>query len=232
MQGMKNENRIYLSGGGDEKQSFSLDNFFLNTFTENKYFLYIPIALRGHKLYSTSHLWMKSVIELHERKDIQFETMDNPSKYQLEYLKNFHSIYIGGGNTWNLIKEFEDSKFSRNLIQYFQAGGQIYGGSAGAIIMGKRIDTQNDKNESNFKKISGLNLLNGYSIACHFTEEQNNKFKTWATKNRLPVICLPEEAGLIVEGRKASNVGSEPCVIYYANGEKKNIAPDETFELK
>ena len=135
MQNVKN-NRIYLSGGGNEKQSFPLDKFFFSSLPENGRFLYIPIALRGHKLYPTAHLWMKSVLELHNRNDVQFETADDLSKYGFENLKVFNGIYIGGGNTWSLMKELKDSGFSNALIQYIQSGGKVYGGSAGAIIFG------------------------------------------------------------------------------------------------
>ena len=55
----------------------------------------------------TAHLWMKSITELHERTDVQFETVDDPSKYQLDSLKEFNGIYIGGGNTWSLIQELK-----------------------------------------------------------------------------------------------------------------------------
>ncbi|MDP2815615.1 MAG: hypothetical protein Q8O19_02935, partial [Rectinemataceae bacterium] len=68
-----------MSGGGNEKQSFPLDKFFFDTLPKNGCFLYIPIALRGHKLYPTAHLWMNNIIELHQRGDVQFETVDDSS---------------------------------------------------------------------------------------------------------------------------------------------------------
>lgn len=229
MQNIKENKRIYLSGGGNEKQSFPLDKFFFRTLPKNGRFLYIPIALRGHKLYPTAHLWMKSITELHERADVQFETLDDPSKYQLDLLKEFNGVYIGGGNTWSLIKELKDSGFSDILIQCLQAGGQVYGGSAGAIIMGKRIDTHDDENKVDLKDTSGFNLLNNFSIACHFKDEQNERFKMWAINNSLPIICLPEETGLIIENGVALCAGTKPCTIYFADGIKKEINPEESF---
>jgi dipeptidase E len=174
---------------------------------------------------------MKSIIELHERVDVQFETVDDPSKYQLDLLKEFNGIYIGGGNTWSLIKELKDSGFSDILIQYLQAGGQVYGGSAGAIIMGKRIDTHDDENKIALKDTSGFNLLNNFSIACHFKDEQNERFKMWATNNNLPIICLPEETGLIIENGVALCAGTKPCIIYFRDGTKKEINPEESFSI-
>ncbi|MDE2218507.1 MAG: Type 1 glutamine amidotransferase-like domain-containing protein [Patescibacteria group bacterium] len=230
MQNVKN-NRIYLSGGGNEKQSFPLDKFFFSSLSENGRFLYIPIALRGHELYPTAHLWMKSVLELHNRNDIRFETADDLSQYGFEDLKLFNGIYIGGGNTWSLMKELKDSSFSNALIQYIQFGGQVYGGSAGAIILGKRIDTHDDENKIEMKDVSGFGLLHNYSAACHFKDDQNDRFSKWAINNNLPIICLPEETGLIIKNDIASCVGTKPCTVYSSNGIKKDINPGESFNL-
>jgi len=231
MQNIKENKRIYLSGGGNEKQSFPLDKFFFSTLPKNGRFLYIPIALRGNKLYPTAHLWMKGIMELHERSDVQFETVDDLSKYNLEALKEFDGIYIGGGNTWSLIQEIRESGFANILIQYIKAGGQVYGGSAGAIIMGKRIDTHDDENKIGLQDVSGFNLLNNFSVACHFKDEQNDRFKAWAIDNNLQIICLPEETGLVIEKGVALCAGTKPCIVYLTDGTKKEVSPEESFDL-
>lgn len=225
------DNRIYLSGGGNEKQSFPLDKFFFETFPKNGSFLYIPIALRGNKLYPTAHLWMRKVLELHNRNDVRFEVADDLAKYQLEVLKKFNAIYIGGGNTWNLMQELIDSGFSQELVSYIKNGGVIYGGSAGAIVLGKNIDTHDDENKINLKDTSGFNLLGDYSVACHYTNEQGSRFKEWAISNESPIVCLSEETGLIFENDSVLCVGTKPCVIYLTNGVKREIEPDTSFVI-
>ena len=126
--------------------------------------------------------------------------------YKREGLKKFDGIYIGGGNTWSLMHELQDSGFSSLLIQYIEYGGFVYGGSAGAIILGKRIDTHDDENKVALKGVSGFDFLHNYSVACHFKDEQGDRFKAWAMNNNLPIVCLPEEAGLIYRKRH--------CVMY------------------
>lgn len=229
MQNIKENGQIYLSGGGNEKQSFPLDKFFFSTLPKDGRFLYIPIALRGNELYPTAHLWMKSILELHERNDVQFETVDD--LFKLRDLKGFDGIYIGGGNTWSLIQEIKDSSFSYQLLQYFEAGGQVYGGSAGAIILGKRIDTHDDENKIGLSDMEGLNLFGNYSVACHFKDDQHDRFKAWAIKNKLPIVCLPEETGLIIENSIARCVGTKPCIVYAADGTKADVNPEKSFNL-
>lgn len=231
MQNVMKDNRIYLSGGGNEKQLFPLDKFFFDTFPKNGSFLYIPVALRGNKLYPTAHIWMKSILEIHERNDIQFETADDLSKYRLEDLKNFDAIYIGGGNTWSLMQELMDSGFSQELISYIKNGGVVYGGSAGAIVFGKNIDTHDDENKINLKDTSGFNLFSDYSVACHYTDKQSDRFKDWAISHKSPILCLPEETGLVFGNDSILCVGTKPCVIYLADDTKKEIQSGMSFML-
>jgi len=228
---MQKMNRLYLSGGGNEKQSFPLDKFFFSTLPLNGRFLYIPVALRGHRMYPTAAAWMKSVAELHERADIQFETADDLGTYDGSTLRDFSGIYIGGGNTWGLMQELRDSGFADILIRYIEAGGHVYGGSAGAIIMGKQINTQDDENKADLHNVSGFNLLNDFSVACHFKDEERERFQAWAIDNNLPIICLREETGLVVEKGLALCIGTEPCAVYLADGTPREIGPGESFQL-
>lgn len=231
MQNINKHKQIYLSGGGNEHQSFSLDKFFFNTLKNGGRFLYIPIALRSHKLFPTANLWMNGILELHDRTDIIFDVMDSPSEYALEDLEKFDAIYIGGGNTWSLLHELKESGFSELLISYIENGMSVYGGSAGAIILGKRIDTHDDENKINSKDVDGFNKLGNYSVTCHFKTEDSDRFKRWAIDNGLPIICLPEETGLIVNDTIVTCVGEKPCTVFQDDGSFIEFAPEETFEI-
>ena len=231
MQNINKDNKIYLSGGGNEHQSSTLDKFFFDSIPQGGSFLYIPIALRGHKLFPTANLWMNGILEMHKRTDIEFETLDNPLSKNINDLEKFDAIYIGGGNTWSLMKEFRESGFSELLVQYCNSGKSVYGGSAGAIILGAKINTHDDKNEVGWLDNDGLNLFKKYSIACHFKDEDGERFKNWATENNLPIICLFEETGLIINNRGIECVGTKPFILYTSQGEKFVKESGETLSL-
>lgn len=230
MKKIETKNKIFLSGGGDEKQSLLLDKFFFDALPNNASFLYIPIALLGHKLFQTASIWMQSIIDLHKRGDISFDTILDKSELKTKDLAHFDAIYIGGGNTWTLIKELREIGFFEILTQYKKNGGQIYGGSAGAIILGKRIDTHDDKNDNQVNDILGFNILFGYSITCHFKDD-DDRFLSWSKENSSPIICLPEEAGLIIENNIAFCVGTKKSTICYPDGDIKYVQPNECFSL-
>jgi dipeptidase E len=229
---LNKEKTIYLSGGGDEKQSFLFDKFFFANLPKNAKFLYIPIALRGHPLYKKTQEWMNGILKLQKRVDLKFEIARNLQNYNFRKLKKFNSIYIGGGNTWNLLSEIKKNNFNKLLTKYTESHGQVYGGSAGAIILGKRIDTQDDINKFQIIDTKGLDLLSGYSVACHFKKKQEKDLKIWVKNNVTPLICLPEESGIIVKKNTILCIGEKPCVIYFVNGKKKDILPQKYFKLK
>ncbi|MEX2460688.1 MAG: Type 1 glutamine amidotransferase-like domain-containing protein [Paenibacillaceae bacterium] len=83
-----------------------------------------------------------------------------------EDLKEYSSIFIGGGNTYKLLHEIRKARFDEVLNSFIDEGGIVYGGSAGAIILGKNIQTCShlDINDINIADFEGLNKFNGYSI--------------------------------------------------------------------
>jgi len=231
MQKVKKHKNIYLSGGGNESQSFSLDKLFFDKIPKNGNYLYIPIALRGHKLFPTANEWMGHIIKLHNRTDLNFITLNDLNNYNLDNLLEFDAIYIGGGNTWNLMSEINTSGFSKLLIEYIDRGGSIYGGSAGAIILGDQINTHNDPNDIKYVSHDGLGKINGYSVACHYNDEQSEQFKNWSIDNKLPIICLPEETGLVIDDETALCVGTKPCTIFLDDGSCVQHEPNQKFGI-
>ncbi len=232
MQKLNQVNGTYLSGGGNEKQSFPLDELFFRQLPDNGRLLYIPLALRRHKLYQTVGLWMKSVLELHKRVDLKFEVLDKLSGITLAHLRLFDAIYIGGGNTWSLMKEIQETAFSEVLTKYVRLNRAVYGGSAGAIVLGERIDTQDDNNDVGWDDNYGMRLLGGYSVTCHFKQRDRKKYKNWSIVNNLPIICLPDEAGLILENEKAKCIGRKPCTIFLSTGKEITVSPKVKLQLK
>lgn len=224
------QGRLYLSGGGNDDQSFPLDILFFKEIPSGGKFLYIPIALRGHRLYPGAADWMKGILKKHGREDVAFDTADDLPIATGNGLAEYNAVYIGGGNTWLLMQEMRESGFDKLLGEYIRSGGVVYGGSAGAIVLGKRVDTHDDENEAGVSDMGGIDALSGYSVACHFKSEQEDRFAVWAETNRLPVLCLPEDAGVAVAASAATCVGSD-CVLFAPGGVRREIAPGESLPL-
>lgn len=89
---------------------------------------------------------------------------------------NIPEYSLRGGNTFKLLKEIKESKFDILLEKYLKNVGFVYGGSAGAIIFGKSIETSShaDKNIVGLTELSGLNMLNGFDVWCHYNPKEDN----------------------------------------------------------
>lgn len=191
--------RIFLSGGGDETQSFLLDNFFLQNIPENGNILYIPLALRGHRLFEGAEEWFTSLLSSHKREDISITTLQNADS--TIPLDSFDAVYIGGGNTWSLLKELKESHFNTKLQDYIALPHKmIYGGSAGAIILGAKISCQNDQRVESFEDENGLDLLSGKSVTCHYegSGEQETLVANWLSAHQTELLALSEDNGIII----------------------------------
>ena len=95
--------------------------------------------------------------------------------------------------------------------------GIVYGGSAGAIIFGKDLDSCNtdDENEVGLADHTGFNMIGGYSLLCHYTNR--NRERTELSRNYLlelsktkPVYAIPEEDTIFVEDGKIRFIGNRP----------------------
>ena len=192
--------KLLLSGGGSPEQVKEIDEFFAGYVNGGKV-LYIPVAMDDIP-YEECLKWFKSVYEKYGVTKIDMCTNLQESKNLDEYI----AIFIGGGNTFKLLKEIKESNFDKKLIQYLNDDGFVYGGSAGAIIFSSSIDTASyaDANNVNLKDLSSLNLLNDHRIWCHY-DGVNGMDELMNLKGK--IIALYEESGLFYDGNKLNIIG-------------------------
>lgn len=211
--------RLFLSGGGNQKQTYALDEIFSKGI---KKILYIPVAWKNNDFESCLK-WFNHMLSLHKKKAEVKMLIDLNEKVDLE---DYDAVYIGGGNTFKLLKKIKESKFNKKLLDYYKKGGTIYGGSAGAIIQGADIKTallckDKDVNNVGLKNTSGLNLINNFDIQCHFEDNQLKEHQEYIKKTKREIIAIPEESALLVENKKLKVIGIKPITIITKKGSKK-----------
>ena len=121
------------------------------------------------------------------------------------------------------IKVTFTSQTGNSLEQTYliEEDGVVYGGSAGAIIFGKDLDSckMDDKNEVGLIDINGFNMINDYSLLCHYTNEDEDKRNYLLELSKIKkVYAIPEEDTIYINDNKIEFIGTEP---YYEfiNGE-------------
>ena len=192
--------KLFLSGGGSQEDSKELDKLFIKELSGK--LLYVPIAMESRP-YSDCLKWLKYCLNPLDFEDIEMIT----DLKKIKDLSKYSGIYFGGGNTFKLLKEIKESGFDKLLLDFIKENKPVYGGSAGAIILGNNILTSQDKNNVNLEDFNGLNLINDYSIWCHYEENEKDNVKGYVKKNN-KVITLPEGSGIIFDGeiRKVNEV--------------------------
>ncbi len=204
---MVNKTKLFLSGGGSTLDSLNVDKAFASSLDKSRPLLYIPIAMDTSKVpYSNCFNWIKSVFEPLGVKNITMWVEKDLRNKKFNDFLNFSGVYIGGGNTFNLLKKLKDLKTFDILKKLAKAGVPISGGSAGAILLGRDIITANDPNELKIRDTRGLDLLQGYSIICHY-EKKEKEFLLNLSKKGLKLIALRENAGIFFNGEKIEDLG-------------------------
>jgi dipeptidase E len=135
------------------------------------------------------------------------------------------------------METFQNSDFIELLYDFLDKNRIIYGGSTGAIILGKYISALEEPCAANYNDDKGLKLLGNYSIFCHYKEvpvEKIEKLKNFLLVKKAPIIALTEKSGLIVEGGMAKVVGFEGAYLLEHNNieSPKYIQPGEYFLIK
>lgn len=202
--------KLFLSGGGDEKQTFKLDSIFLKNIQS---ILYIPVAWPTDD-FERCLIWFSNMISLHKKMKITM-LADLNRKVNLN---GFDAVYIGGGNTFKLLKKVKESGFDKKLVEYYKNEGIIYGGSAGAIILGKDISTallckDKDANLVGLKNLNGLNLIYDMDVQCHFESGQIKEHQQHIRKTGRNIIAIPEESALLIENNNCKAIGEKPITI-------------------
>lgn len=193
---------LILSGGGDPEQVRSIDEYFAAHIDKVKKVLYIPAAMEREVFtYEQCLDWFTSTYVPFGIQNIDMLTDLSGA----EISDDTSAVFIGGGNTYKLLKELRESKFDQKLIAYLNNGGTVYGGSAGAMIFGKTIETEIHTGSHNYglTDLSGLNQLNGFDIWCHYTPKEEPLIAGYPRS----LYILSEESGLIVRNGEVHSIG-------------------------
>ena len=218
--------QLYLGGGGGSEDSLKLDKRFLSAL-KNKKIVYIPIALTPKENgYESCYDWITSTLTNASNDFVEITMWTDLNNKKLSDLDSFGGVYIGGGNTYKLLDHFFQTGFNKTLTEYYNQGGLIYGGSAGAIVLGKTISIVAEENNSNYPNKDGLNLLNEKSVICHFADSKEKKLTKFIQENKTDIIALTERAGAIISNtNQIESVGFEPIQLYSVSLSPISINP-------
>ena len=199
--------KLILCGGGIGKQVKSSYRKYTELLDKEKPVLYIPLAWRDND-YDQCLEWLKG--ELTPYGVTKYDVIRDVKQFNEIDLVNYNSLYIGGGNTYQLLNCLKESKGFEVIKKYIENDGIVFGSSAGAIIFGKDIKScnvcSNDENLWPELDTGGFNSSNGKSIACHYgakgkLAEHKEQVRTYEQKG-FEIIWVTEEQSIFINNDK------------------------------
>ena len=211
--------RVALGGGGGAADSRLLDQVFATWIGSQGKLLYLPCALRGIRPFQSC--WECITVTFASLNVTNITMWTELSEHQASEIDEFDAVYIGGGNTFTLLAELRKSGFENHLREYVRRGKAVYGGSAGAAVLGRDIRTVNylDRNEVGLVETKGLDLAEGHAIWVHYQPQDDSLIDAYVRQYQQPVIALSERSGIVIEQEGMRTVGFEPA--YRFDGQKK-----------
>jgi dipeptidase E len=145
------------------------------------------------------------------------------------------AVFIGGGNTFVLLKTLYEYGLIGVLREEVEAGMPYMGSSAGTNVAGLSIRTSNDMPivfPPSFDSIGlvPFNLNPHYpagegKAAGHMGESRDDRIKEFIAFNDYPVLALREDQGLLVEEDQWEILGSSQARIFRPGGEIMDVRP-------
>jgi dipeptidase E len=211
--------RVILAGGGDARDSRPLDALFAAWTGPRGRMLYLPVAMKGSRhSYESCLAWIRSVFT--PLGVLNIEMWTDLGEHDVDELAAFASVYLGGGNTFGLLAQLKDSGFDAGLAQFARQGGAIYGGSAGAIVLGRDIMpcAHLDRNEVGLIETEGLDLVAGHDVWCHYQADDDAGIGEYIQKRGFPVLAISETAGIALQAGQFASAGYKPAYRFDENG--------------
>jgi dipeptidase E len=217
---------IFLAGGGSEEDSYLIDRKFADVIDTSRSLIYIPNAMRSRP-YNKCLEWITGVFSTLGIEKIEMWQDLTPRYSEINAIGG---VYIGGGDTSKLAEELRTSGFDKYLREVVERGVPVYGGSAGAIILGKDLRTAPEAVGLKIDKAEGLDVVSGYSVMCHFDASKKKMASDLVEKLGLDVIAIPEKSGVFFNGVMFVNYGKE-SVDFFKRGLTFKLSPGQKINL-
>ncbi len=151
-----------------------------------------------------------------------------------EAINQAQGIFIGGGNTFLLVKELYKENIVTSIINKVNGGTPYLGCSAGSNICGLTMETTNDMPITyppTFKTFGFVpfninpHYLDPLANSTHMGETRETRINEFHTINTQPVIGLREGSWLEVKGSEIILKGELNARIFQQNQPAKEIPP-------
>ncbi len=183
---------------------------------------FVPFALQDRDAYTAK------VRERLGRMGFEISQVNGPRDLKAD------AIFIGGGNTWRLLKTLQEMDMVDEIRRVVRAGTPYVGSSAGTNITGPTIKTTNDMpivEPRSFEALAFVTYqLNPHFLdpdpnSTHMGETREQRIREFLEENSTPVVGLREGSMLHVEDGRSTLLGTRPARIFRRGQEPVEVEP-------
>ncbi len=167
---------------------------------------------------------------------VSIHHFDDPEKAVLEA----EAMVVGGGNTWNLLRNMHDNKLTEPIRKKVLAGTPYIGWSAGSNMACPTIKTTNDMPIIDPKGLDALNLI-PFQINPHYLdknpeghggETREDRIMEFLELNKeMTVVGLREGCMFRVEDEKVFYIGKLPLRVFKHGTTPMELDPKADFNF-
>ena len=181
---------------------------------------FVPFAAHDHDSYTTK------VRERLARMDLDVISIDD--------LDDAEAIFVGGGNTFRLLKTLYDRDLLTAIRDRVRAGLPYLGSSAGTVIAAPTMQTTNDMPIIEPPSFAALGLID-FQINPHYLdadpqsthrgETREERIREYLEENERPVIGLREGSILRIEDGAITLLGEKTARVFRRGSDPVEIEP-------
>jgi dipeptidase E len=215
---------VYGHGYLDQPEPYIVD--FLR---DQKRVHFVPFALYDHDAYTAL------VAERLGRMGLEVVPLRTRDE-----LAEAKAIFVGGGNTWRLLKTLYERELVAPMREAVKRGVPYIGSSAGSNIASPTIRTTNDMPIVEVPSMNALGIV-PYQINPHYLDAEPNSTHMGETReerivqfheeNVTPVIGLREGTALLAERGTTTLLGMQAARVFLKRQEPYEVEPGMTIEL-
>jgi dipeptidase E len=195
--------------------------------------LFIPYALAEHTAYSAK------VRERFARMNYKVDSIHD-SADPVGAVEGAEAVFIGGGNTFRLLKALYDRQLLNPIRARVDAGMPYMGASAGSNVAGPTIRTTNDMPIVEPPSLNALDLfpyqINPHYIdpdpsSTHMGETREERLLQYLEENETPVVAIREGSYLRVQKGEIWLKGARSARIFQRGRTPFELTPPCRIDL-